>query len=113
MRVGVWFAAIFVILLTISSCSTVQGVGANSSPTPGVSGIPALGHVVLVVEENRSYSDVIGNTSAAPYMNSLASQYSLSTQYFANTHPSIGDYFMLTTGQVISPTTTPSPPRLT
>jgi len=25
----------------------------------------------------------------------------LSTQYYANTHPSIGDYFMLTTGQIL------------
>ncbi len=35
-----------------------------------------------------------------PYLNSLASQYALATQYYANTHPSIGDYFMLTTGQL-------------
>jgi len=37
-----------------------------------------------------------------PYLNSLASQYDLATQYFANTHPSIGDYFMLTTGQLVT-----------
>ena len=37
-----------------------------------------------------------------PYLNSLASQYDLATQYFANTHPSIGNYFMLTTGQPIT-----------
>ena len=55
----------------------------------------------MVVEENHSYSEVIGN-SAMPYLNSLASQYGLATQYFANTHPSIGNYFMLTTGQLIT-----------
>ena len=37
-----------------------------------------------------------------PYLNSLARQYGLATNYFANTHPSIGNYFMLTTGQLIS-----------
>jgi acid phosphatase len=37
-----------------------------------------------------------------PYLNSLASQYGLATQYFANTHPSIGNYFMLTTGQLVT-----------
>jgi len=36
------------------------------------------------------------------YLNSLASQYDLATQYFANTHPSIGNYFMLTTGQLVT-----------
>lgn len=37
-----------------------------------------------------------------PYLNSLASQYGLATQYYANTHPSIGNYFMLTTGQILT-----------
>lgn len=63
--------------------------------------IPSSSHVVVVLEENHSYSSVIGN-SAMPYLNSLASQNALSTQYFANTHPSIGNYFMLTAGQIIT-----------
>ncbi len=37
-----------------------------------------------------------------PYLNSLASTYGLATQYYANVHPSISNYFMLTTGQFIS-----------
>jgi hypothetical protein len=57
--------------------------------------------VILVVEENHSFSDVIG-TSAMPYLSSLAAQNSLATQYFANTHPSIGNYLMMTTGQIIT-----------
>jgi acid phosphatase len=57
--------------------------------------------VVLVVEENHGFSSVIGN-SAMPYLNSLAKQYSLGTQYYANTHPSIGNYMMMTTGQIVT-----------
>jgi len=60
---------------------------------------PASSHVFLIVEENHSYSQVIGN-SAMPYLNSLASQYGLATRYYANVHPSIGNYFMLTEGQI-------------
>ncbi|HEY6348570.1 MAG TPA: alkaline phosphatase family protein [Candidatus Angelobacter sp.] len=63
--------------------------------------VPSSAHVVVVLEENHGYSSVIGN-SAMPYLNSLASQNALATQYFANTHPSIGNYFMLTTGQIIT-----------
>ena len=63
--------------------------------------IPASHHVVVVVEENHNYSQVIGS-SAMPYLNSLANQYGLATQYYANTHPSIGNYFMMTTGQIIT-----------
>jgi acid phosphatase len=54
-----------------------------------------------MIEENHSYSSVIGSSSM-PYLNGLAKQYGLATQYFANTHPSIGNYFMLTTGQIIT-----------
>jgi acid phosphatase len=63
--------------------------------------VPHSNHVVVVVEENHSLSQVIGNP-AMPYFNSLATTYALATQYYANTHPSIGNYFMLTTGQLIT-----------
>jgi acid phosphatase len=63
--------------------------------------VPRSNHVVIVVEENHSFSQVIGNPNM-PFLNGLASQYSLATQYFANVHPSIGNYFMLTTGQIIT-----------
>ena len=63
--------------------------------------VPASSHVFMIVEENHSYSSVIGNSSM-PYLNSLATKYGLATQYYANTHPSIGNYFMLTAGQIIS-----------
>src|SRR6266516_6646739 len=63
--------------------------------------VPASSHVFLVLEENHSYSSVIGSSSM-PYLNSLATKYGLATQYYANTHPSIGNYFMLTAGQIIT-----------
>lgn len=70
-------------------------------PPPPVSGVPSSNHVFLLLEENHKYSDVIGS-GAMPYLSSLASKYGLATQYYANTHPSIGNYFMLTTGVVIT-----------
>jgi phosphatidylinositol-3-phosphatase len=63
--------------------------------------VPNSNHVFIVVEENHSLSSVIGNSSM-PYFNSLAKKYGLATQYFANTHPSIGNYFMLAAGQIIT-----------
>jgi len=77
-------------------------VTVSGSTSGGGSGtVPSSSHVFMLVEENHSYSNVIGN-SAMPYLNSLASKYGLATQYYANTHPSIGNYFMLTTGQTIT-----------
>src|SRR5215471_19366349 len=90
----------------ITSKMAINLVGAAKSPAGlcacvmllalgVVAAVPPAGHVVIVVEENHSYSSVIGN-SAMPYLNGLASQYGLATQYYANTHPSIGNYFMMT-----------------
>lgn len=73
----------------------------SSPQNPAPSGQPTFSHVVLVVEENHSFSDVIGNSSM-PYLNSLVSQYGLATQYFANGHPSMPNYLMLTTGEMES-----------
>ncbi len=74
----------------------VIGVGcgsANHGTPPTVSN-----RVFVVLEENHSFSEVIGN-SAMPYLNGLASKYALATQYFADAHPSISNYFMLTVGR--------------
>jgi len=58
-------------------------------------------HVYLVVLENHSYAQMVGSASM-PYLNSLITQDAVANDYFANTHPSIGNYFMLTTGQIIT-----------
>lgn len=54
-------------------------------------------HVVIVLEENHSYSEIIGS-SAAPYINSLATQGALLTQSFAIAHPSQPNYLALFSG---------------
>lgn len=63
--------------------------------------VPRSSHVVLVVEENRSYESVVGNT-AMPYFNSLAQKYGLATQYYANSHYSLPNYMWLTTGSYVT-----------
>jgi len=76
-------------------------VACEPTSPPGGGGVPQAGHVFIVTEENHDYASVIGSSSM-PYLNSLAQQYGLATQYYANTHPSIGNYFMLATGQIIT-----------
>ena len=95
-------ATIFLILLVSVGCGISSAGGPRPTPPPTSTGtVPQFGHVVIVVDENSSYSEVIGSPEM-PYLNTLAKQYGLATQYFANTHPSIGNYFMLTTGQIIT-----------
>jgi phosphatidylinositol-3-phosphatase len=53
------------------------------------------------MEENQSYSTVVG-AAAWPNLNALIARGALPTNYYADSHPSIGNYFMLTTGQLLT-----------
>lgn len=75
--------------------------GGSSHNNPGNPNIPEFSHVFIVVEENHSFQQTIGQ-SVMPYLNSLAGKYGLATNYFANVHPSLPNYFVLTTGQTIA-----------
>jgi phosphatidylinositol-3-phosphatase len=57
--------------------------------------------IIVVVMENQDYAALIGNPSA-PYLNGLAQRGGLQENFYANTHPSIGNYFMMTTGQIVT-----------
>jgi acid phosphatase len=79
--------------ITENQTSPIQAVTPNS---------PVFRHVFLVVEENHDYQDVMGNTHDMPYLNDLARTYAYAQNYYAVTHPSIGNYFMLTTGKILT-----------
>ena len=57
-----------------------------------------LSHVYVIMMENTNYEDVIGNTTDAPYINSLANTYSFGANYYGVTHPSEPNYVALTAG---------------
>jgi acid phosphatase len=89
------------ILSLLAGMQLACGGGGSATVQPPVqtapAGQPTFNEVVLVVEENHSFSEVVGNSSM-PYFNSLVSQYGLAAQYFANAHPSLPNYMVLTTG---------------
>jgi acid phosphatase len=90
------FAAVATLVL-----QTACGGGGHSSVQAGSGKIPVVAHVFVLVEENHSYGSVIGNP-VMPYTNSLAQQYALATQYYANRHNSLPNYFMLTVGDLVT-----------
>ncbi len=90
---------IVLVIASWVSCARQRGA---VSPVPAVP-IPVemarFEHVFVVVEENENYDEVIGNTKDLPYLNTLAARYGVATNYYANTHPSINNYFYLTAGR--------------
>ena len=75
---------VFVALACLSALSQIPGV------TPP-------DHIVVVMEENHSFSEIIGSSSA-PYINSLAQQGALFTNSFAIEHPSEPNYLDIFSG---------------
>jgi len=100
------FYLLVILALLYTGCGVTGGYNQNSptSTTPTTPTTPStapFGHVFLVALENANYTDAIGSSSM-PYLNSLANKYGLATQYYADTHPSIGNYLMWTTGQILT-----------
>ncbi len=69
---------------------------AQAAGAAGLS-LPRPDHVVIVVEENRSFSQIIGNPDA-PYINALAKRGVLFTDSHGVTHPSQPNYLALFSG---------------
>lgn len=89
-----WSAAMLIAGAVCTSLVLGSSRHTNASANP----VPAFDHVFIVVMENTSASTIIGNSAQAPYINSLAGQYSYSSNYFGVTHPSLPNYLALTGG---------------
>jgi hypothetical protein len=70
---------------------------AGSNPCGTVTTAPHYTHVIWVMMENHSYNTIIGS-SQAPYINSLASECGLATNYHNISHPSLPNYMAATAG---------------
>jgi hypothetical protein len=62
---------------------------------------PTYKHVIVIMDENHSYGDIIGSPSA-PYINALASQCGQATNYRSISHPSLPEYIAATSGTPLS-----------
>jgi phospholipase C len=77
----------------------VWGVSSTAAAAPAPSaGIPHYEHIFLIIEENKSYSEIIGEHSIAPNINRLAEHYGQATQFYAEVHPSQGNYVAMLGG---------------
>lgn len=92
----------FSIFAVIGAVAT--SLPAQVAPTrPAAATLPTYAHVVIVVEENRSQANIIGN-KAAPFINALAAGGAMMAQSFAETHPSEPNYLALFAGSTFGVT---------
>jgi phospholipase C len=92
-----------------------RGKVAAVPPAPSVSAthgppLPThLEHIFVIMDENKDYSQVIG-VPAMPYLNSLATKYTVATNFGFETHPSLPNYIALTSGSMQGITNDCNPP---
>lgn len=67
------------------------------STPPGVEGIPRFEHIVVVIEENKPFGELVG-TSSTPFLTGLARGGAVLTKSYAITHPSEPNYLALFSG---------------
>jgi hypothetical protein len=77
-------------------------------PVAAAQPLPAPAHIVIVVEENKPDSAIMGS-KAAPYLNALANAGANMTQSFAETHPSEPNYLALFSGNTFGLTSDACP----
>jgi phospholipase C len=94
----------FLTVLLIAAAAALVPAGAATAPASaaspcGLTGTaPAVTHVIVVMLENRSYSQVVGN-SAAPYETALAAECGNATEAFGATHWSAANYLATSAGE--------------
>ena len=73
------------------------GLAGPALAAPPSEGVPAFDHVVVIVEENKDYDQIL-NPSAAPEIARLAREYGNATRFFGEVHPSEANYVALLGG---------------
>ncbi len=107
-----WPAAVLGVAGLATTLALLPGghpAAASPATKLAAASIPQYAHVVVVMEENHSYSDIIGDTSDAPYMNQLAGNGALLTSSYAVTHPSDPNYLALFAGNTFGLTSDECP----
>ena len=96
-----------ILTVILASCTSPEAPGSATAQTPAAgatvpswpAGLPVYDHVVIVVEENKDYAEIIGQSEAAPYINNvLKAQGANFTQSYGTEHHSQGNYFWLFSG---------------
>lgn len=99
-------ASAFVIALLATSVVAASSTSLTITSTANVVAFAPANHkfdyVLVILLENIALNTIINGTSA-PYMKSLAENYSLATQYTAIAHPSLPNYLAMFSGQQFAP----------
>ncbi|MBV9724621.1 MAG: phosphoesterase [Gammaproteobacteria bacterium] len=70
----------------------------EATPAPTAAQMPRYTHILVIVAENKGYDLIIGPGSVAPNINRLAQEYGRASHFYAEVHPSEGNYIAMLAG---------------
>src|SRR5436309_1802005 len=83
-------------VLALLTCLPGPALGADRISWPA--NLPVYDHIVVVVEENKDYEQILGGQFDAPYIRKLAAEGASINRMFGEEHYSQGNYFWLFSG---------------
>jgi phospholipase C len=101
-RSAVLAGALAAIAIAAGAATPATGAQVAAAAAPAACGqasesTPVIRHVIVIVMENHSYSEVMGH---APFITALAKRCGVATNYHAITHPSLPNYLAMTSGSI-------------
>jgi phosphatidylinositol-3-phosphatase len=100
---------VIVVMIATTACTTTSSGTPEPAPSPTSTSSASVStsagasgghpHVMVIVEENRSLDQIVGDKSM-PYLNSLANSDGLATHWSGLSHPSLPNYLGLISGSI-------------
>src|ERR1700716_2414375 len=88
--------SLYGLLVALLSCAASLAVAADKPSWPPT--LPVYDHIVIVVEENKDFEQILGDKFDAPYIRKMAAEGASFERMFAEEHYSQGNYFWLFSG---------------
>ena len=85
-------AAMLVSMLIVAAGATASAAPLNNRDDG------SFKHIFVIMMENHSTDEILGNTADAPFTNSLASRAAVALNYYGVTHPSLPNYLAAISG---------------
>jgi phosphatidylinositol-3-phosphatase len=83
--------------LSNSTNSSVTNSSMNLNETKTIAAVNGIKHVIIIVMENKGYTEIIGS-SDAPYQNKLAKKYASASKYYGVFPDSLPNYIAIISG---------------
>jgi hypothetical protein len=89
---------LLVALVVLAAALLAAGPASARVPASQGAARGAPQHIFFIMMENHQYSEIIGNTADAPYINQLARHAGVEDNYYGVTHPSLPNYLSAISG---------------